>query len=169
MNDPFQLAVSVDARKDLIDRMEAHLDTMVPVHMPLTHIFTPGLYGREIFHPAGVISTTIEWAEDCPFVLLAGRALIYSTTEGALEVRAPHTGVTKAGTRRVILALEDVRLITFHPNPENLTDVEELERRFAAPRVNPYIEGGQVDPEKTRYVRGHTPEIPAPRQKELAA
>jgi hypothetical protein len=108
-----------------------------PVAQPLTHTFLPGLYVRTIHNPAGSLITTKIHLTDHPFVLLRGRLRIWVPDQrGSAETLiAPHFGITRAGTRRVILAIEDSTFITFHANPDNCTDLDELERRYVSSRT----------------------------------
>jgi hypothetical protein len=116
-----------------IDRLEGAMlelsrgGALSPVELPLQHRFTPGLYTREIFMPAGTLLTSKIHKTEHPYVVLTGRASVFIPGEGVEEVVAPHVGITKPGTRRVLLIHEDCRWVTFHPNPENLETVEEIE------------------------------------------
>lgn len=107
------------------------------VDCPVTHRFTPGLYIREILIPAGTLLTSMEHRFEHPFVISKGKVEVYSETEGAVIYSAPHTGITKPGTRRGILALEDTVWITFHVTDE--TDVEKIGEAILAPHFNPLL------------------------------
>lgn len=104
---------------------------------PIRHRFTPGLYIREIFIPAGTLLTSMEHRFEHPFVISQGIVEVYSETEGAVIYRAPHTGITPPGTRRGILALEDTVWTTFHVTDE--TDVEKIGEAITAPHFNPLL------------------------------
>ena len=108
-----------------------------PPECPLIHRFTPGLYVREIFNPAGAIIVTKKHRTEHPFVVSKGRVMVYTDGEGWREVRAPHCGITKPGTRRVIVALEDTIWMTFHPT--TLTDPIEIEKEIIEPYTNPLL------------------------------
>lgn len=108
----------------LMDRLEAEmLDNpgLVPIHMPVTHRFTPGLYSREIFMPgprenrSGAILTSRGHATEHQFVVLAGVALVRIPGEEPELLEAGHVGITRPGTRRALEILEDCRWVTFHP------------------------------------------------------
>ena len=107
----------------------------------LTHRFTPGLYIREIYMPAGsVLSTKIHKTEH-PFVISAGKVSVYSGNDGPQYIEAPYTGITKPGTRRFLVVHEDTIWTTFHPNPDELRDIVELEKFLCVHRNNPLIAG----------------------------
>lgn len=98
------------------------------IDLPVEHRFTPGLYIRTLRAQAGVGATTFIHKQTHPFVVTKGVVLV-GTDEGKLvEVRAPHFGITEAGTRRVCLVVEDAEWTTFHPIPEGMTDIDEIER-----------------------------------------
>ncbi len=49
------------------------------------------------------------------------------TKEGGWkEFSAPMVGVTKAGTRRVVITKSECVMTTFHPNPKNATNLDEV-------------------------------------------
>jgi len=104
---------------------------------PETHSFTPGLYIRELFMPAGSVLTSRTHVTEHPYVVSQGRATVYSEVDGVREVVAPLTGITKAGTKRLLFIHEDMTWTTFHVT--DLTDVEEIEKVIFAPWVNEYI------------------------------
>ena len=59
-------------------------------------------------------------------VLVTGKLAIFIEGQGWKEYTAPHVGITKPGTRRIIVALEDSIFMTFHPTTK--TDIENIER-----------------------------------------
>lgn len=123
-----------------IDELEqAMLGSGALIDMRLTHRFTDGIYIREIFNPAGALITTKVHKVEHPFVLLRGRISTFVPEDrGRIEhLSAPHMGVTKAGTRRVIFVHEDTVFMTFHPNPTNTRDLAELEARLIEQRTMP--------------------------------
>lgn len=95
-----------------------------PQEIPTRGFFTPGLFVREVFMPAGSLVTSKIHATRHPFVLSKGRVRVLDA-RGPVELAAPFTGVTEAGTRRVLFILEDAIWTTFHPTDK--TTVEEVE------------------------------------------
>lgn len=114
-----------------INRMEELIAKAPQVEFPLIHRFTPGLYIREIFMPAGAVLTSKIHKTEHPFVISKGRVSVYSEGQGVEMLVAPHTGVTKPGTRRVLCIHEDTVWITFHPTQE--TDLEVIEQLLIEP------------------------------------
>lgn len=109
----------------------------------VVHRFTPGLYIRETQVPAGTLFTTMEHRKEHPFVMTRGRIRVISATEGNKEFVAPFTGITPAGTRRVVQVLEDVVWTTFHVTLE--TDVEKIAAEILAPHDNPLLPGVSLE------------------------
>jgi hypothetical protein len=105
---------------------------------PLKHRFTPGMYIREIFMPAGAVLTSQIHKTEHPFVISKGRCLVYLNNEHEWkELVAPHTGITYPGTRRILVILEDTIWTTFHPT--ELTDLLEIERHLSEDYTNPLL------------------------------
>lgn len=123
-----------------IDEIEALLAQGAPVEMPVQHRFTPGLYAREIFLPAGTILTSKIHRTEHPYVILCGDVSVWVDDVGVQRLRAPFVGVTKPGTRRVLYAHADTRWITFHPSQE--TDLAKLEAELILPRDSLGLQGG---------------------------
>ncbi len=92
---------------------------------PTTHSFADGQYIREIFNPANEVIVTKVHLRNHPFFLLEGKMSII-TAEGFETIEAPYYGVTKAGTRRIIMAHEDCRFVTVHRTDNlSVSDIEE--------------------------------------------
>ena len=85
---PPEAAVASLDMDERIDRLEAvMLASGEPVELPLTHRFTPGLYAREIFMPAGTLLTSRIHNTAHPYVVLSGRAV--TTIQGTLAMDPP--------------------------------------------------------------------------------
>lgn len=111
-----------------IDELEAAMvENFEQIECPVTHLFTEGMYTREIFMPKGSLVTSKIHKTEHPYVLSKGKLLVSVDKGEWVELEAPHTGITKAGTRRVAYILEDVIWTTFHANPDNLSDLDEIE------------------------------------------
>jgi len=108
-----------------VDCLQAALGKLPAVECPLLHRFTPGLYTREIFMPAGTMVVSRIHKTEHPYAVLAGRALVWTADAGVVEIKAGHIGITTPGTRRVLLIAEDCRWVTFHPTSE--TDLAKLQ------------------------------------------
>jgi hypothetical protein len=92
--------------------------------LPLTHTFTPGLYTRQISMPAGNLVVSRIHLHEHPFIISKGKVSVYDG-ENVVTLEAPHQGITKGGTKRVLYIHEDTLWTTFHTT--DLTTPEELE------------------------------------------
>lgn len=124
----------------LVDRFEqAIVGSGLPlVDFPLVHRFTPGMYIREIFMPAGSVLTSKIHKTEHPYVISKGVVTVWTAEQGAITLSAPHTGITKPGTRRVLFVHEDTVWTTFHVGDE--TKVEDVEDRIIERRTNPCLD-----------------------------
>jgi hypothetical protein len=113
-----------------LDRIEA-LMKKHPVQLPVPtmHLFTPGMYVREVFMPAGTLVTSMIHKTEHPFVIAKGAVWVWTAEDGVQRFQAGHLGVTKPGTRRLVFMEEPTIWATFHAT--NVTDVAELEATLA--------------------------------------
>jgi short subunit fatty acids transporter len=105
--------------------------------LPLTHSFSDGIYVREIFIKKGMFAIGKIHKFNHAFFLMKGKLLL-CTEEGVSEIEAPFYGNSKAGTKRVVVALEDVVFVNVHPNPNNITEIEKLEENFVVSSYEEY-------------------------------
>lgn len=97
--------------------------------LPLTHRFAPGAYAREIFVQKGdVVIGKIHRHAHLNFVLKGKAAVL--TEEGPMVIEAPFTMVSSVGTKRLVVALEDLVWTTVHVTEE--TDLEKIEDHVIA-------------------------------------
>ena len=96
---------------------------------PLKHSFADGCYIREVFNPKGELIVTKIHKVSHPFFLLKGEMSIL-TEEGEKRIKAPHYGITKAGTKRIIYSHEDCVFVTVHATDK--TDIKEIEKDVIA-------------------------------------
>lgn len=121
-------ALTKEQAWEMIDRLETAMlaaggDLNGEQTQPLTHRFTPGLYTREILNPAGSLIVTKIHKTEHQFILIEGTLSIWTFEEGWRTVTGPHIGATQPGTRRIIYAHTDARLMTMHPtSPMGLGD-----------------------------------------------
>ena len=114
-----------------IDALEGELEQLPAEFLQplaLHHVFTPGLYVRECCMRKGQIVTTRIHLTEHPFIVSAGCVSVLNDDGTWQTIRAPYTGVTKPGTRRVIVVHEDTIWSTAHINPSNETDPDKIVR-----------------------------------------
>lgn len=122
-----------------IDKLEYELSTLPVGVLPLTHIFTDGIYIRKAFAPAGSMFTTVHHNTEHPFMLISGTTEVISNNESS-SITGPFMGITQKGTRRVVYAVTDALYLTIHANPDNLTDPDEIIKRITIPVENPLMD-----------------------------
>jgi hypothetical protein len=109
------------------------------VECPLTHIFTPGLYTRTIFMPAGSLIMSMTHNTRHPFIISTGEVDVISP-EGSVTHVAPYMGITQPGTKRFLHVKQDTTWTTFHVNPENLTDPDQIVEIISDRLQNPLLD-----------------------------
>lgn len=98
---------------------------------PLKHTFADGLYIREMRAPKGMLNVSKLHKTNHPFFILEGDVSI-QTENGPIRIKAPHYGITKAGTKRVVYFHAETVWVTIHLNPTNTENLDELEREIIA-------------------------------------
>lgn len=96
---------------------------------PTKHSFAGGCYVREIYNPPNLLIMTKIHKVDHPFFLMSGKMSVL-TEEGMITIEAPHHGITKAGTKRVIYTHEPCVFVTVHATDK--TTPEEVEEEVIA-------------------------------------
>jgi hypothetical protein len=128
---------------DVVDLCEAEMEAqiksgeMARLDCPVVHRFTPGLYVREISMPTGARLTSKTHGKEHPFVISKGEVSVWC--DGAVShYKAPYTGITTPGSRRVLFVHSDTIWTTFHPT--NSRDLDEIEKEIMEPHSNPLLE-----------------------------
>lgn len=96
---------------------------------PLSHSFGDGIYVRQIKMPAGMVIVSKIHKKEHPFFVMKGRCLVV-TENGPEIIQAPYWGMTKAGTKRALLILEDTEWITCHVTKSR--DLKKIEHDIIA-------------------------------------
>lgn len=94
------------------------------------HFFTPGVYAREMYMPAGACVIGKVHLRDHLCVAL-GDVSVYSPS-GLKRYTGYHVFETKAGTQRTLFAHDATWWTTIHSNPDDERDIETLEARNVA-------------------------------------
>jgi hypothetical protein len=94
--------------------------------LPITNTFTPGLYTRQIFMPAGTFVISRIHMHEHPFIISQGTVSVYDGDK-VNTYTAPYQGITKPGTKRILYNHTDVIWTTFHvTDKHNIEDLEEV-------------------------------------------
>jgi HEPN domain-containing protein len=111
--------------------------------LPLKHSFSNGIYVREIFIKKGMFAIGKIHKFEHTFFLMKGKMLL-CTEDGVIQIEAPFYGNSSAGTKRVVIALEDVIFVNVHPNLDNTQNIEELEERYVVSSYEEFKEYKQL-------------------------
>lgn len=135
-----ELKVKSDFRERVADLEQIGLDENVWMSNeefdkknPLKHTFTDGCYVREVFAPADQLLITKIHKIEHPFFLMQGEVSIL-TEKGVERLKAPHHGITRPGTKRVMYTHSDMVFITVHATDKKT--VEEVEDEVIAKDFN---------------------------------
>lgn len=123
--------------RDKVFEIEVLMKNMPQLELKVVHYFSKGVYARELHIPAG----TVLVGEIHKFrnlnILSCGRIQV-STEDGIIEVEAPFTVVSPAGTKRIARALTDCVWTTIHGTDE--TDLNSIEKTFIAKSEDEWLE-----------------------------
>lgn len=134
----------LNPRKTLMERMDELecflMENFQPVKMDLDHTFTPGLYTRKIFMPAGTCVTSKIHRTEHQFAVLQGSVTVWNGDEPGVIYKAGDSGTTYPGTRRRLWIHgefgKDEACIWMTMHATSKTTVEEVEADILEPYVN---------------------------------
>lgn len=118
---PDNISAQVDA---LASAMHAMPEAQV--HIEPRHIFSDGLYGREVRLPAGTVAVGHRHKQAHICIISAGKCLVVAE-DGTTEIEAPATFVVPVGRRNCVHAITDTVWTTVHAVPNEARDVEAIE------------------------------------------
>jgi hypothetical protein len=99
------------------------------------HFFAPGIYLRTIFIPAGMLLVGRRQRHEVLNVLLKGTVAIINEHGERILAKAPLIFTAKPG-QKAGYSVTDVWYATIHPNIEDSTDIEQLEKEMLYPVHN---------------------------------
>ena len=100
-------------------------------NFPLKHTFADGIYVRQMDMKADSLVVGAIHNHLHIWFLLTGH-LAVSTEDVIEEFIAPCYVVASPGSKRVIYAMEDSIFVNIHKNPENIKDIEKLEKEIVS-------------------------------------
>ena len=113
-----------------INRLQAEMVKLPQAELPTEHYFSDGMYCRKLFRPAGTLIVGKVHKKDHFFLCASGEIIAWSE-KGMVTLRAGDIIESKAGTKRVTLAVEDSIGVTFHRTDK--TDLDEIEAELIEP------------------------------------
>lgn len=132
--------------QEKLDLLERELVKLPLTEIPTNHRFVknPGMYIREAFAPKGTILTSKIHKTDHPFVMMCGEQSILEPDGEWHRIQAPFMGITRAGSRRVVLIHSETVMVTFHATEE--TDLNKVEEElFEQHDAHLCLEGKDLD------------------------
>ena len=96
---------------------------------PLKHTFVPGMYIREITMPAGALLTSKIHKIEHPYFILRGDVSVL-TEKGIVRLKTGFSGITPAGTKRLLYCHEETVWVTVHRTDN--TDLKLIEEEVIA-------------------------------------
>lgn len=121
---------------DLKALEHAIADNCEPAALEETHHFADGIYGRELFIPAGTVLTGKIHRHSTLNLLIQGDITV-TTPEGMRRIQAPAVFVSEPGTKKAGYAHTDTIWVNVHPT--KITDLEAIEAKFIVPEELPAL------------------------------
>lgn len=128
-------SLAIKNRKAAIMQLEADMAKQPQVELPVRHIFSNGVYARELLIPAGVMLTGKIHKYECLNVMAYGKIIVNSDEGGEVLLEGYNIMTSPPGLKRIGLALEDTLWTTFHAVGDE-TDVDKLELMLTVPDEN---------------------------------
>jgi len=116
--------------RDHIAAIEAAMKEMPQAEVPIKHYFADNLYAREIHIPRGTMLTGQIHKTTHINIISKGKIAIAEEGRDVQILEAPCTIVSKPGTKRLGIVLEDTVWTTLHGTPER--DLDKLESMLVA-------------------------------------
>ena len=110
-----------------IRRAETAMREMPQVELETKHYFADGMYAREVFRPAGTFIIGKVHKREHFYIVTKG-AVQVASADGLQIYEAPAVVVSKPGTKRAVLALEDSVCMTVHRTDN--TDLDAIEKEL---------------------------------------
>lgn len=129
--DPLPAAPTLDMIQQLQSRM-CELPAADLIELEPEHYFADGMYGRELFIPAGTVIVGKIHRHEHLVQLISGEATI--CTDGQRErVKGFRAWTSPAGVKRAIVTHTDCTFFTVHLNASNSRDLDAIEEYVIVP------------------------------------
>ena len=124
-----QSELALDVRSKVLD-LEQEARKLPQISLSTKHYFADGMYARELARPAGTLIVGKTHRREHFYMVTHGAVAVVGDN-GTQVYRAPSILVSKPGTKRAVLALEDSVCVTVHRI--DLTDLDEIEKVLIEP------------------------------------
>ena len=116
--------------REQVERLQAQMAVMPQAELVTEHQFSVGMYMRKLYRPAGTL--IVGKVHKKPHFFLCAKGEIIAWTENGMKrLQAGDVVESKAGTKRVTLAVTDAIGITIHRTDK--TDLDEIEAELIEP------------------------------------
>jgi len=116
--------------REQIEQLQAEIAKMPQAELKTEHHFSPGMYLRKVFRPAGTLIVGKIHKQPHFFMCVAGEIIAWTET-GMRTLRAGDVVESKPSTKRVTLAVTDAIGVTIHRTDK--TDLDEIEAELIEP------------------------------------
>lgn len=112
---------------ELVLKAERLMRDMPQEELVTTHFFADGMYARVVGRRAGVLIVGKVHKREHLYIVAKGRVKVVGPS-GPVEYGAGSVIVSKPGTKRMVLAMEDSICLTVHRTDK--TDLDEIEKEL---------------------------------------
>ena len=116
--------------REEIERLQSEVAKMPQPELETEHYFSGGMYCRKLIRPAGTLIVGKVHKKDHFFMCAKGQIIAWSE-KGMVTLNAGDVLCSKAGTKRVTLAVTDAIGITFHKTSK--TNLDKIEKELIEP------------------------------------
>ena len=127
-----------------IERLQSAMVKLPQIEPETQHYFADGIYMRTVWSPSGSVIVGKVHRTEHLYAVLTGRVQV-TTDNGVVDLDANKNGpqilYCPVGTKRAVLVIEDAWRMNVHRNPDNLTDIDELEKMLIEPDDTALFDG----------------------------
>jgi hypothetical protein len=116
--------------REEIERLQSEVAKMPQPELETEHYFSGGMYCRKLVRPAGTLIIGKVHKKDHLFMCVQGQIIAWSE-KGMVTLNAGDVICSKAGTKRVTLAVTDAIGITIHKTSK--TNLDKIEKELIEP------------------------------------
>ena len=113
-----------------IENLQREMVKMPQAELQTEHYFSGGMYCRKLIRPAGTLIVGKVHKKDHFFLCAKGQIIAWSE-KGMVTLNVGDVLCSKAGTKRVTLAVTDAIGITFHKTSK--TNLDKIEKELIEP------------------------------------
>jgi hypothetical protein len=124
------MSLVTQVSKEQIERLQSEMAAMPQAELVTEHSFSPGMYLRKVYRPAGTLIVGKVHKEPHFFLCAKGEIIAWTET-GMRHLYAGDVVESKPGTKRVTLAVTDAIGITIHRTDK--TDLDDIETELIEP------------------------------------